>query len=484
MHIKFVAGRAVAARVGLLVLPVFRSDDRNHELAEVDRKLGGPLLREARQQGFHGNADERFLFQTHGKLPAANVLLFGCGSGAPSPQRAYQLADAVVQTARETRSAAAHVSVPPAFFNARTAFHIAEGVRLAAYRFERYRSEPRRDTLRTVHLGVPERSAALDDGLRRAEAFAAATILARDLVNTPAADLPPPALADAASRLDGIEVKVHDRAAIQALGMGALLAVAQGSQHEPRFVEMTYRPAKKPTRTVALVGKGITFDSGGLNLKTAEGMRAQKRDMAGAALVIGVMSALPRLKPGVEVRGYVPSAENMPSGTAVRPGDVVRAYNGKTIEILNTDAEGRLILADALGYAAAKKPDVILDFATLTAAVHTALGSRCAAIMGTDRKLVAAIIEAGTACAERFWELPLIEEYRRDIDSQIADVKNMGEGQAGTIIGGLFLREFAGGRRWAHVDFSSTAFSTGYACHPQGASGFGVRSVLHYLTRP
>jgi len=479
MQIKLVGSKAVAARVGLLVLPVGKGAGRSGELAEVDRKLGGRLLREARQQGFRGEADERFVFQTHGKLPAAHVLLYGCGNGTDGAPLAYQLADAVVRTARDTHASSCQVMLGG--FTGDAVQRLAEGVRLATYRFEKYRSKPRPDALRLVVLGLP-RDRDANDALARAEAFAAAAALARDLVNTPAADLPPSALADAAAGLEGLEVNVHDRAGVAALGMGALLGVAQGSQYEPRFVEMVYRPSAPARRTIALIGKGITFDSGGLNLKTAEGMRSQKRDMAGAALVIGAMSALPRLQPPVEVRGYVPSAENMPSGTAIRPGDVVRACNGKTIEILNTDAEGRLILADALAYAATKKPDLLLDFATLTAAVNTALGSRCAAVMGTDRELVAALIEAGRRCHERLWELPLIDDYRRDIDSQIADLKNMGEGQAGTIIGGLFLREFAAGLPWAHVDFSSTAFSSGHPCHPQGASGFGVRTVLHYLT--
>jgi leucyl aminopeptidase len=200
-------------------------------------------------------------------------------------------------------------------------------------------------------------------------------------------------------------------------------------------------------------------------------------------MVLGVMHALRRLDLPIEVRGYVPAAENMPGGAALRPGDVVRAHNGKTIEVLNTDAEGRLVLADALSYAAARRPDLMIDFATLTAAVRIALGTRYAAVMGTDPSLTASLIGAASEVGENLWELPLPEEYRSDLDSRVADLKNIGEGHAGTIIGGLFLREFAAGIPWAHVDFSSTVMSDGYPCNPKGASGYGVRTVLRYLEK-
>jgi leucyl aminopeptidase len=195
------------------------------------------------------------------------------------------------------------------------------------------------------------------------------------------------------------------------------------------------------------------------------------------------MSALPALRLPLAVRGYIPAAENMPSGTAMRPGDVLRACNGTTIEVLNTDAEGRLVLADALAYAARRRPDLILDFATLTAAVRNALGPRCAAILGTDGGLVDAMRASAAETDELLWELPLIGAYRRDLDSRVADLRNIGEGPAGTIVAALFLREFTGGLPWAHVDFSSTVMSDGFACHPKGASGYGVRTVLRCLTR-
>jgi leucyl aminopeptidase len=264
--------------------------------------------------------------------------------------------------------------------------------------------------------------------------------------------------------------------------MGAILGVGRGSRQPPCLIEVVYTPRTAPRLRVALVGKGITFDSGGLSIKPADSMQTQKRDMAGGAVVLGVMSALPRLGLPIEVRGYVPAAENMPSGAAMRPGDVLRACNGTTIEVLNTDAEGRLVLADALAYASRQGPDAMLDFATLTAVVRTALGPRCAAVLGTDRSLVGSMIAGASAANEMLWELPLIAEYRRDLDSRVADLKNIGEPHAGTIVAALFLREFVGGVPWVHVDFSSTVMSDGYACHPKGASGYGVRTALRMLT--
>jgi leucyl aminopeptidase len=236
-------------------------------------------------------------------------------------------------------------------------------------------------------------------------------------------------------------------------------------------------------RRVALVGKGITFDSGGLSLKTAGSMQTQKRDMAGSAVVLSVMRALPALRLPIEVHAYMPATENMPGGRAIKPGDVVRAFNGKTIEVLNTDAEGRLVLADALSYATTHKPDFMLDFATLTAAVATALGTRCAGIMGTAPDVVRACIDAASQVGERLWELPLIPDYRRELDSAVADLRNIGDGHAGSIMGGLFLREFVGDVPWAHIDFSSTVMTEGHACHPKGATGFGVRTVLQLLSQ-
>jgi leucyl aminopeptidase len=472
-----------AIKADLIVVPVFGNRLDSQAIRAVDAALGNRLHDEASRQGFTGKIESTFLYQTHGSLPARNILLAGSGEPA-QPSTWYQLADTVARIGQQLK--ASTIVVEPTREAPAFAFRVlSEGFALARYRFTRYRSRQDDQPAPALVLRVHSRLAKQQDELRYAAISATATCYARNLVNTPAAELTPAALAREARRLTrlGLTVKVYDKPAIERLGMGGLLGVARGSGEPPRFIEIVYRPDVRARARIALVGKGITFDSGGLSLKTPDSMRIQKRDMAGGAVVLATMSALPALRLPIEVHGYIPAAENMPGGRALKPGDVVRSFNGKTIEVLNTDAEGRLLLADALAYAATRKPDRIVDFATLTAAVNSALGSRYAAILGTDRSLVADCIAAGAEADERLWELPLVPEYRRDIDSPVADLKNIGEGQASTIIGGLFLREFTGDVPWAHIDFASTGFSSGFACHPVGATGFGVRTMLRYLLR-
>ncbi len=467
----------------LLLIPVGGDVRRHPALAALDRRLGGRLGIEVQGGGFRGAPGQELTYQTHGAAPAAVVVLVGIGS-APALNAWYDVADAVVRHAARIRARRAAVALIDA--NAPEIAHaVAEGVSLARYRFDRYRSSADARFPDALTLVFPAATDALRQAVARAEVYAQATAFARDLANTPAADLAPLDLARVARTLArrDLQVRVHERRALERLKMAALLGVGRGSVQPPCLIELTYRPRGRIRRHVALVGKGITFDSGGLSIKSAESMQAQKRDMAGGAVVLGVFSALPALRLPLEVRGYIPAAENMPSGSAMRPGDVLRACNGTTIEVLNTDAEGRLVLADALAYAARRRPDVMLDLATLTAAVRTALGVRCAGVLGTDRALIDAMLGAAARSNELLWELPLLAEYRRDLNSTVADLKNIGDGPAGTITAALFLREFVGSVPWAHVDFSSTVMSDGYACHPKGASGYAVRTVLRCLTQ-
>lgn len=461
-------------------------DWKTGDIAPLDQRVSGLLVAEIRQQGFKGAAGDVALFQTHGALPARYVLVVGIGDGKGS-QPWYKLAHTAVTRAHDLKAASAALLIPAGLRSAATLEIVGEGALLSGYVFDRLKSTAHRRTaaLQQLRLLVDRTDAISRTAVARAGYVAAATAYARDLINTPAAVVTPSYLANEARRIarhQRLRARILDPAGIKRAGMGALLGVAQGSVQPPRFIELVYQPKGPLRKRVALAGKGITFDSGGLSLKTADSMAAQKRDMAGGAAVLAAMSVIRDLDITVEVRAYVPSTENMPSGGAIKPGDVVRAYNGTTIEVLNTDAEGRLVLADALAYAVAAKPDVLIDLATLTAAVRAALGSRYAAIMGTDAALVQALIAAGDECDEHLWELPLVEEYRSDIDSAIADIKNTGEGSAGTIIGGLFLREFVGKVSWAHIDFSSTVMADKpFPCHPRGATGFGVRTLLRYL---
>jgi leucyl aminopeptidase len=329
------------------------------------------------------------------------------------------------------------------------------------------------------------------DGMRRGESFALATSFARDLINVPANDLYPTDLARAATELGNesrIEVKVFEQAECKKMGMGAFLGVAAGSEQPPKFIHMTYSPSGRPAagrkrKKIVLIGKGITFDSGGLDLKPPDGMLRMKYDMAGAAAVLGIMRALPALKPVAEVHGLIAATENMPSGSAVRPGDVLRAMNGTTIEIGNTDAEGRLTLADGLCYANTTiGADEIIDMATLTGACVIALGQLCSGLMANNQPLANRLMKAAEAAGERLWQLPLIDEYRDNLKSEVADLNNVGPRGGGAITAGLFLKEFAGRTPWAHLDIAGPAFTEkDLPLAPKGATGFAVRTILTYL---
>ena len=280
-------------------------------------------------------------------------------------------------------------------------------------------------------------------------------------------------------------LSLHDALPIlQELGMGALLGVARGSREEPKFIILEYLKGKKKQAPIVIVGKGITFDTGGISLKPGRGMDEMKMDMSGGAVTLGALQAVASLGLPVNVIGLVPAAENMPDGLAIKPGDVLKSMSGKTIEVLNTDAEGRLILADALTYAARYKPRAVIDLATLTGACVVALGSQACAVLGNNPRLIEKIKESGTVTGERAWELPLWEEYEKAMKSDIADLKNISGPQvgAGTITGAAFLKAFAGDQPWAHLDIAGTSRSSEEKPYvPKGASGFGVRLLLHYL---
>ncbi|HXZ83122.1 MAG TPA: leucyl aminopeptidase [Acidimicrobiales bacterium] len=374
-----------------------------------------------------------------------------------------------------------------ALFTAETAQATAEGVLLASYRFGRLKSDPKSLRLRRVVLVDPD-VAAVAAGVDRAIVTAGAVAWARDLVNAPAGELSPARFAEIAAEAgarQGFSVSVWDDREIVAAGLGGLAGVARGSAEPPRLVRAEYAPADPAAPTVALVGKGITFDSGGLSLKTADSMVTMKYDMSGAGAVLAVLGACRSLGVGVRVVGFMPMTENMPGGRAIKPGDVVRIRNGRTIEVLNTDCEGRLVLADALCLAAEESPDAIVDVATLTAAVVVALGRRIAGLMGNDERIVAALEQAAARAGEAVWHLPLPWGYRAAFDSEIADLKNLGTGrEAGALVAGLILEGFVGATPWAHLDVCGPAYAeeaTGYL--RKGGTGFGVRTLLELLCR-
>jgi leucyl aminopeptidase len=362
-----------------------------------------------------------------------------------------------------------------------------EGALLAGYAFTSFKSEPRTSGLDelVVVSGAPAAAA----GAARGEVVARAVSLARDLANEPAGSLTPrrfASIATAEARRAGVAITVVDERAAAAGGLGGLMGVARGSDEPPRLVELLYEPpgATAATPTVAFVGKGITFDSGGLSLKTAAGMTAMKTDMSGAAAVLGAMTAVAALGAPVRVLALCPLTENMPSGHAIKPGDVLRIRNGKTVEVLNTDAEGRLVLADALSLAVEAEVDAVVDLATLTGAVSTALGRMIAGVMGRDDAWLGQVLQAAARGGEQLWGLPLPDEYRRDIESDVADIRNTGGANpAGTIIAGLFLKEFTGDLPWAHLDIAGTARADSDDGHiTRGGTGFGVRTLVELAT--
>lgn len=360
---------------------------------------------------------------------------------------------------------------------------LTEGVMLGGYRFDRHRGESKPHLERVTLVGVGDRGEA--KGMARGRAVAAAVCFARDLVNEPGGTLVPAEFAArvvSAAEEVGVDTTVWGREQIEAERLGGVMAVNQGSGHGPRFVRLDYRPDGS-TGHVALVGKGITFDSGGLSIKPSDSMMTMKCDMAGAAAVVATMLALPSLGLPIAVSAYAPLTDNMTGDFAQRPGDVFTARNGKTVEVLNTDAEGRLVLADALSVASESEPDLIVDLATLTGACMVALGDKVAGVLSNDDGLRDEVLAASTAADEAMWSLPLVEDYRKLLESGIADLKNIGGRYGGAITAGLFLREFVGeGIPWAHIDIAGPAFAEDApADGPKGGTGFGVRTLLAFL---
>ncbi len=378
-----------------------------------------------------------------------------------------------------------YVKKPPHMEPFKWYLQMYEGFKLAAYSYEGFRDKKDDYDLEVYWQGEH------NDLVKKADILVDATNFTRDLVNTPANVATPEYLKNVAEDLakkNGYEIRVFGLPELRKMGMNAFLAVASGSEKEPYLVHLIYKPeGKKARKRIVLVGKALTFDSGGLSLKTAQGMMTMKIDKAGASAVLGVFHALKKLGVDYEVHGIFAATENMPDAKAVHPGDVVKSYSGKSIEILNTDAEGRLTLADALAYAAEQEPDYLIDLATLTGSAVVALGEFTAALFTTDNALGHAIMKAGNIAGERFWHMPIEDPFIREkMKSLVADLKNIsGDRWGGSIFAAQFLREFLPSRiRWAHLDIAGPVFNVkDWAYNPAGATGFGVRTLLHLLMR-
>lgn len=377
------------------------------------------------------------------------------------------------------------------FGSSKAAEAIVVGAALGCYTFTRHKSDQKKEEKKKIEecivLTSAGRLAGVSQGVAEGKHISSAVAFARDLVNEPPSVTTPSYLSEVARTLakasPRVTCEIFGKSEITHLGMGGLLGIARGASAEQKFIKLAYQGGGR--KTIVLVGKGITFDTGGLSLKPPEHMETMKLDMAGAAAILGIFSALPALAPEVNVVGLIPATENMPGPDAVKPGDVVTIMNGKTVEILNTDAEGRMVLADALSYATAKmKPDVIIDFATLTGACMVALGQDIAGLFANDEKLMQRLTAAALSSGEMVWHMPLAEEYRELLKSPIADLKNISSGKyGGAITAALFLSEFVDGKvPWAHIDIAGPAFAEkDLPLAPRGGTGFGVRLALEYL---
>ena len=481
------AGGGTAAPPAMIAVPVRSPEDTSAGpvpgagASGLDAYLGvsaAQVIASAEMSGRAGETTQTVI--RLGTEPCV-VLFLGVGDASPGALRRAGAALSRRVPAGRTALTTAVLDEPG---DAAAAF--TEGVLLGSYQFTMKSAGPQAGDpaeIRVLLAGAAGREALVE----RTATVAGAVALARDLANTPSMIKTPEWLASQAVSVaaeHGLSSRIWREAELAAGGFGGLLGVGSGSAHPPRLIQLSYDPPQAD-RHVVLIGKGITFDSGGLSLKPNDGMKTMKTDMAGGAAVIGAMSALGRLGVRARVTGLVAAAENMPSGTALRVGDVIAHYGGRTVEVLNTDAEGRLVLADALAYADdALAPDVVVDLATLTGAVRVALGTSIAALFATDDQLATALLDAGTASGERLWRMPLAEDYRGGLDSPVADLANVARsgGRAGSIDAALFLREFTGGRAWAHLDIAGAARAAADdGENTKGATGFGARLLLSWL---
>ena len=469
-----------------LVVCVFASALAEHPtIHALDRSLQGALSTHAKAQEFDGKPEQVLDVPSLGRLKQPRLILVGAG-----PQKelsATRLRSVIATGVRAAGQSAktALLVLPSDDVDLRA---VGEGVGLGAYRFTKYFTGERRPKTELAKLVVSlpshKPSAAAKKTLALGLDIAAAVGIARDAVNEPPNVLYPETLAKLAQKVaqqHQLKIKVLDKKGILAAGMNLHYAVGQGSANEPRFIHISYTPKKKKKKLV-FVGKGLTFDSGGLCIKPAPGMGEMKSDMGGAAAVLGLMAAVGSLRPDVEVHGIIGAAENMPDGDAYRPADVFTSLEGKTVEIINTDAEGRLVLADALAYATRLKPDVLVDAATLTGAALIALGKSCSAFYTADDALANALDTAARSAGESFWRMPLLDELAESLKSDVADLKHTGDRYGGSITAALFLREFVGKTPWIHCDIAGPVLSErAKGVLPKGGTGHAVLTFTHLV---
>ena len=463
MEIKVVEN-SKAINCDLLVVNKFEGENTTSDLANKYA---------VEEDKFEGKFGETYLLPTYGNEVYRKVLVLGLGKKSEfTPDKMREAAAKAIKKAMQIEAKTVAFSLDGIEFDYSEQFTM--GALIADYSFDKYKSEKKDKKVKEVYVQANEAM------VRKAEKIAAAMSFARNLANEPAQYATPTELAAIACDL-GLETKIYDREECEHMGMSAFLAVAKGSAQEPKFIHMKYS-VENPKKRIAIIGKGITFDSGGLDIKPPSSMLTMKDDMSAAACVLGVMSVIKEFNPQVEVHGIIAACENMPGCSAYKPGDILTAKNGKTIEVDNTDAEGRLTLADALCYACELGVDEVVDLATLTGACMVALGTAAAGIMGNDDEFVSKLIDTAQRSGERYWKLPLWEDYFESLKSDIADMKNTGSRWGGASTAGCFLQKFVKDVKWAHIDIAGTAFLD----KPQhefikGATGAGVRTLLNYI---
>ncbi len=494
MEIKVIAGNIAEIEAGAIIVNFFEGTPHlGGDIATIDRALDGVISQLISQGEIKGKLNEITIIHSLGKLRATWVVIVGLGE----PQKLSQdkVRGAMADACRFLRQkgvddiATVAQGAGIAGISAESAVQaVTEGALLGVYSFRRHiTKEAEHGEIKQLTIVGSDGAnlSSLEQGSDKGRVLAEAANLARDMVNEPANYMTPSHMAEMAAKLAenyGLELSVLEREQMQELGMGGLLGVAQGSRQPPKFIVLHYRGSDSNEIDMALVGKGITFDSGGISIKPSEGMAEMKGDMAGGAAVMAAVGALAQLKPKVNVVAIIPATENLPSENALKPGDVLAAMNGKTIEIISTDAEGRLILADALGYALKLGAKSVVDVATLTGACHVALGNICSGAFGNNQELVDRVIAAGAEAGELIWQMPMYDGYKEQIKSDVADIKNVGGKYGGAITAAQFLVEFVGDTPWVHLDIAGTSMTDKEQAYlVKGATGVPVRTLVNLV---
>jgi leucyl aminopeptidase len=494
MEVTVSSGDITRIEAGAIIVYAFEGETSlEGETARIDRAMGGAISQLVSAGEIKGKLNQSVIIHTFGKLSALRVVVVGLGNKADLTIDKLRGAVAEVCRFLQKRNVSTAVTVVVGqgiekFSLVDSVQAMAEGALLGLYTFRKHITkapENREFTRLTIVDSNGGKLANIQEGARIGGIIATATNLARDMVNEPANFMTPTDLAAVANDVahtHNLEITILERDQVRELGMGAFLGVAQGSQQPPKFIVLRYNGKQTDGIDVALVGKGITFDSGGISIKPSEGMGAMKGDMAGGASVIATIGAIAKLKARVNVIAIIAATENLPGGTALKPGDVLKSISGKTIEIITTDAEGRLTLADAISYARKQGARTIIDVATLTGAIQVALGNICTGVFGNNQDLVDKIISAGKQAGEYAWQMPMFEEYKEQNKSDVADIKNSGGRSGGSITAAQFLGEFAGDTSWVHLDIAGTADTDkerGYMV--KGATGVPVRTLVNFL---